>query len=91
MHVGRSATVTGHRIICNMHSSAVSPADTSYMEQMNVLSQQHLEQADRAVLLHQRVWDFPKRVPILNGPLRHSVADQTCRGAFLGSGGIVAI
>ncbi|CAK96644.1 uncharacterized protein BO96DRAFT_467524 [Aspergillus niger CBS 101883] len=55
MHVGRSATVTGHRIICNMHSSAVSPADTSYMEQMNVLSQQHLEQADRTVLLHQRV------------------------------------
>ncbi|RAH55703.1 hypothetical protein BO85DRAFT_460809 [Aspergillus piperis CBS 112811] len=34
MHVGRSATVTGHRIICNMHSSAVSPADTSYIEQI---------------------------------------------------------
>ncbi|PYH70565.1 uncharacterized protein BO88DRAFT_424134 [Aspergillus vadensis CBS 113365] len=68
MHVGRSATVTGHRIICNMHSSAVSPADTSYIEQMN---------ADRAVLLHQRV--LPVRSGILLGFFGRDLS-QPCLG-----------
>ncbi|PYH35164.1 uncharacterized protein BO87DRAFT_396339 [Aspergillus neoniger CBS 115656] len=64
MHVGRSATVTGHRIICNMHFSAVSPADTSYIEQM-------------AVLLHQRV--LPVRSVILLGFFGRDLS-QPCLG-----------
>ncbi|RAK87685.1 hypothetical protein BO79DRAFT_229594 [Aspergillus costaricaensis CBS 115574] len=64
MHVGRSATVTGHRIICNMHFSAVSPADTSYIEQM-------------AVLLHQRV--LPVRLGILLGFFGRDLS-QPCLG-----------